>query len=189
MVRFDVLLVPISRALSVKAQLNGEIELLRFERARSKENPFETDVQLFEILSISCEDHFEQFVESRRDFFETAANCVDGDGTVKIFRIKDVQYQDDPEEDTRRFFENFGPERFGVLRLAQPKFRLDVLLDVVYMPDFVFQRNLDALFYDDSRIVPAREADPQLNTRVFGMVAELLEEAHHSGRLAMVALI
>ena len=110
LVQFHIFLVPTTRALFVETKLDGEVELLWLKRTSREEDPFETNLQPFEVLSISRKDHLKQVSQFRRDFLETLTDLLDGNGVVGVFRVENIENQDDPEENARRFLEDFGPK-------------------------------------------------------------------------------
>ena len=81
------------------------------------------------------------------------------DRLSRVFRVEDVDNEDDPEEDQRGPLEDLGLERFGGLGFAEPEFRSDVLLEILLVPELVFQRQLGALPDVDVGIVPTGEAN------------------------------
>ena len=84
----------------------------------------------------------------------------------RVLRVEDVDNEDDPEKNQRGFLEDFGLERLSGFGVFQSEFCSDVELNVLLMPDFVFQRQLGALLNGDMRIVPAGKADIYGNDRV-----------------------
>jgi len=75
-----------------------------------EEDSFKTNLQLFEVLFISLKDHLKQVSQFRRDFLETLTDLLDGNRAVGVFRVENIENQDDSEENARRFLKDFGPK-------------------------------------------------------------------------------
>jgi hypothetical protein len=68
------------------------------------------NLQPFEVLSISRKDHLKQVGQFWRNFLKTLTDLLNRNKAVGVFRVKNIENQDDPEENTGRFLEDFRPE-------------------------------------------------------------------------------